>query len=269
MGNAECAAPAERRISQMNALDLVLKYAAVFAALVYGVGFLEEIEYASRLGIGSVDFPLANPRYFAIGTLLMFGCLSSVAFVLPMGVWMIRRVGAGEEREGRREHMEKLNYALARISVFALALVLSHWIYLVPTVPALGLSGVVLLINAIALEMISSPHRYLHLQVGQQLGLMLTLATALALFSVQCGYAHWCRQVQSTLASTRLLVAPEAIEGARMLGVVFSDGKRASGLPELTEPVRVLFEGDRTYVLRLESGAIVQLSKEKIWGVRP
>jgi hypothetical protein len=98
---------------------------------------------------------------------------------------------------------------------------------------------------------------------------MLTLATALALFCVQCGYAHWCRQAQSTGASTRLLVAPEAVEGARMLGVVFSDGKQASGLPELTAPVRVLYEGDRTYVLRLGSGAIVQLSKEKIWGIRP
>ena len=71
MGNAGCSAPPERQISQTNALDLVLKYAAVFAALVYGIGFLEEIEYASRLGVGSLDFPLANPRYFAVGALIL------------------------------------------------------------------------------------------------------------------------------------------------------------------------------------------------------
>jgi hypothetical protein len=274
MVSAECSASPERQTSPTNALDLVLKYAAVFAALVYGVGFLEEIEYASWLGVGSVDFPLANPRYFAVGSLMLLACLWSVALVLPAvlppGPWTIRRAGSDEETLRRlTKEMEKVNYAIATIAAFVLAFAGSHWAYFLPTVPALRLSAVVLLINAIALAIVRSPDRYFRLPIGHQLGVMLTLAALLAVFSVQCGYAHWCREAQTTGAKTRLLVAPEAVEGARMLGVVFSDEKRASGLPEVTEPVRVLFEGDRAYVLRLKSGTIVQLSKEKIWGIRP
>lgn len=270
MGNAQCPAPLEQPISRTNALDLVIKYAAAFAALVYGIGFLEEVEYASRLGVGSVDFPLANPRYFAVGTMMLFTCLWTVPLVLPVGISVAMKAAFDEKRLGRlTERVEKFNYAFARIAVFVAAFAATHWALLVPTAPALGLSTVVYLINAIVLSIVRSPDRYLHSQIGHQLGLMLTLATLLVLFSVSCGYAHWRGQAQSTGAHTRLLVAPEAVEGARMLGVVFSDAKQSSGLPELSEPVRVLFEGDRTYVLRLNSGTIVQLSKEKIWGIRP
>lgn len=123
MGSAECSASPERQISPTDALDLVLKYAAVFATLVYGVGFLEEIEYASWLGVGSVDFPLANPRYFAVGSLMLLACLLSVALVLPAvlppGPWTIRRAGSDEETLRRlTKEMGKVNYAIATIAAF-------------------------------------------------------------------------------------------------------------------------------------------------------
>jgi predicted membrane protein len=203
MGNAEGSAPVERQISQTNALDIVLKYAAASAALVYGVGFLEEIEYASRLGVGSVDFPLANPRYFAVGTLMLLVCLWSVAGVLPVGT-IIERAGSGGETLRRlMKYVEKLNYAIARILVFVLAFVGSHWVYFLPTAPALALAVVALVINGIVLSIVRSPDRYLLSPIQHQIGLMLTLATFLTLFCIQCGHAHWCKQSQTAEASTR------------------------------------------------------------------
>jgi hypothetical protein len=153
MGNAEGSAPPERQISQTNALDLVLKYAAVFAALVYGVGFLEEVEFASRLGVGSVDFPLANPRYFAIGTMMLSACLFPVATVLPAGTYIDDTVNPLRKYV---KHMDKLKYAFARVSVFVLAFAGSHWAYFVPTVPALALAVVALVINGIVLSLLIS-----------------------------------------------------------------------------------------------------------------
>jgi len=56
--------------SQSNALDVVIKYGAIFTAVVYAGGFVEHVVYVSRLQAAR-DIPLSNPYIFAIGLMLL------------------------------------------------------------------------------------------------------------------------------------------------------------------------------------------------------
>lgn len=258
---------AESYTERTSALDIIVRYAAFFSAFVYGIGFLEEIEYARNLGVGSFDFPLANPRYFVVGTVLLLPCLWSAVLAVPKDIFFSghhnREMFASSD-----ERFQKIEYFVARVSVFVAVFAASHWIYFVPTIRSLILAILTYVINVIAIKVIRSPDQYL--QIGKQVGVILTMATLVSMYSVQCGYAHWCREMRREKTNTRLLIAPEAVEGARALGVAFpSNVKSSIGSPELTEPVRVLYEGERTYVLRLGSGSILQISKDKIWGIAP
>lgn len=65
----------------------------------------------------------------------------------------------------------------------------------------------------------------------------------------------------------RVLIAPEAIDGARQLGIHFANATVPSGAPQLSDPVSLAYPGDRSYFLVMPNGAVVRLSKDKVWGV--
>lgn len=85
------------------------------------------------------------------------------------------------------ERFQKIEYFVARVSVFVAVFAASHWIYFVPTIRSLILAILTYVINVIAIKVIRSPDQYL--QIGKQVGVILTMATLVSMYSVQCGYA--------------------------------------------------------------------------------
>jgi hypothetical protein len=66
----------------------------------------------------------------------------------------------------------------------------------------------------------------------------------------------------------RLLVSPDAKAGAKDLGIEFSLQQRAGTEPELSAPLTILIDDDKTYLLRTDDGKVLELAKDKVWGAQ-
>ena len=95
------------------------------------------------------------------------------------------------------------------------------------------------------------------------------IVTAIALLFVFSGAAadvEADRAKNDPRRNIQLLVAGDVVGGAKELGIPFvSDSTQTSSA--LTEPVRLVYSGERTYALRLSNNRLVQLSKDKVWGL--
>ena len=74
--------------SEPNVIDLFIKYGAAIGAVAYGLGFLEQSDLLRWLGVEG-DFSFADPRYFAVGALLL-STLAPVLIVVPAQEWAHR-----------------------------------------------------------------------------------------------------------------------------------------------------------------------------------
>jgi hypothetical protein len=92
------------------------------------------------------------------------------------------------------------------------------------------------------------------------------VGVSLIVFSAGYGVAAGRERLREPAKSARLLIAPEAIDGLRRLGVPFTDanGGRSAGL---TDGVNLLSEGNRMYIIRLKNGEIVQIKNDKVWSL--
>ncbi|MBZ5663940.1 MAG: hypothetical protein LAO30_04995 [Acidobacteriia bacterium] len=70
------------------------------------------------------------------------------------------------------------------------------------------------------------------------------------------------------MQETHLLIAGDVVQGAQEMGLVFPGSQLGEKSARLSDLVEVIFEGDRTYVLRIH-GHLVHLSKEKVLGSVP
>jgi len=57
----------------------------------------------------------------------------------------------------------------------------------------------------------------------------------------------------------RLFIAPDAVGGVKELGINFPHDT-------MTEPLHLLYSGDRVYVIGLPNGKTALISKDKVWG---
>ena len=100
----------------------------------------------------------------------------------------------------------------------------------------------------------------------RQITILTYLVILLLLYAEGIGRTHFHILIGSNSEPrTRMLVAPEAIEGAMQLGLVFQGGGPNSA--RLSQPLEIVLDGETNYVLRLNKNAIVKLRKEKVWGV--
>ena len=72
-------------------------------------------------------------------------------------------------------------------------------------------------------------------------------------------------EILTSVATALLATLVAAWWLAILLGLVFPSSRTGEVAAQLSGPVEVIFEGDRTYVLRVQ-GHLVHLSKEKVLG---
>jgi hypothetical protein len=220
---------------------------------------VDEWDFLSRLvpGGGS-DFPIANPLYFAVGAQLIYGAL---AFSL-LGI-----IGATFRPSKRRRLAISI---FAPCATFVLVFFVSHWHFralIYETTMAAVFAAVA---NAIVTATLSRSRSYQQVSTMKQAASLLMITLTLGIFGLFAGDVRargaFTHGERSTI---RLVVAPEAMQKAEELGLTFSGIRNGSPSAQLSDPVQSLFEGDRTYVLRLKGGAIVHLNKDKVWGTTP
>lgn len=93
-----------------------------------------------------------------------------------------------------------------------------------------------------------------------------TLVVTLVVYSMAMGLVEGL--YKPATFSLRLLVSPDAKVGLRGLGIEFSAPRSDGSGGELSSPLEVVLENDKTYLLRLKDGTLVELSKDKVWGAQ-
>ena len=66
--------------------------------------------------------------------------------------------------------------------------------------------------------------------------------------------------------SVRLLVEPEAVLGLKQMGMHFDQFTGSQSSAPVTEDVNLVFQDQDYCVVRLESGGVISIRKDKIWG---
>lgn len=242
-----------------NVMDLLIKYGAAFSVLAYGLGFIEQESLFEKLG-SRAEASLLNPRYFLIGAILM-------CFSLGFGVGGVLGFTRGHPSFKGQPDWKVSAGCSAMTLVFALfvSLVKYHaWVREALWFGfAAGAACAIVSWNLMRLE--STDRRSLLRQVEAVFWLML----AFFLLAATAGRVE-ARGVlvRATVEQTQLLVAADAVAGAQQMGLSFPSWKLGQGTAQLSEKVDLVYEGDRTYVLRF-GGQLVHLSKEKVLGTVP
>jgi hypothetical protein len=242
-------------------LDDLLKYSPLVVALAYVTGFVMELGYISHLqpSFFDVDF---GPRILVNGAavLLQYGGISlafGLAFVF-MDELVRQRAGTGTVQAVLRWG----RYGC----LFLGPLLASIGLYKVRTSPGLPLMLSVFSGNFLLLFLMLFPAAYSRLTKLQHCAVILFLAASLGTLAFASG--TWTWDISSGQGVARLLIAPEAIEGAREMGVTFPEGT-GGGSARLSEQVVMLYTGTRTYTFRLNDKRVVQLTRDKVWGMTP
>jgi len=241
--------------SASNAADLAIKYTAAAGALCYGLSLCEQLEFLQRLGVPG-DLVVLSPRHFLVGGLLVSLCVVPGLF----GIMVMHSRDATKEK--RVLLCAFLSGVVAFVTVFSLAL----WGYecwirdaLRASCPAFGLAA--------GLVFFSNPLRRSGLS-QQAFAFFLFL-----IFLYNYGVGFGMVQSRSVLVGkgmqeARLLIAGDVVPGAQEMGLVFPGSEPGEKSAQLSGLVEVIFEGDRTYVLRVH-GHLVHLNKEKVLGSVP
>ena len=245
-----------RNGAQSGPLDIAVRYGVLIAVVSYAIGLLSEWATASRLGLALADFPLTDRRILVSGgTILLWVvlCVGFSAFVaaflhrdgtsrwLPVAtvllvpplfwsaLWLLRVYVTS------LEHMEWRFLAYAVVLNWAATWTFLSWYEVLPPLPRL-----------------------------RQTALFVLILVFLALLSVQWGYL--AAEILLRSPKVHLLVAPDSVSGAKQLGISFTE--QPDGTPaQLSEQVRIVYVGERTFLIQLGNGRIVQYSRDKILGV--
>jgi hypothetical protein len=66
--------------------------------------------------------------------------------------------------------------------------------------------------------------------------------------------------------AVHLLIAPDAILGAKLLGISFVQPQADTGA-ELSDSLELIYSGSKVYILRLKNGKVVLFSKDHVWAI--
>lgn len=241
--------------SSSNAVDLAIKYTAAAGALCYGVSLCEQLEFLQRLGIPG-DLVVLSPRHFFVGALLVGMCLVPGLF----GIMVLHL------RDATKEKRILLCAFLSGVAAFVTVFSLAFWSYecwirdaLMASWPAFGLAG----------GLVFFSNRLRRSGLSQQVFVLFLSLVFLYNYGVGFGVV----QSRSALAGkggqeARLLIAEDAVLGAQEMGLVFPGLQPGERSAQLSGLIEVIFEGDRSYVLRIHEH-LVHLNKEKVLGSVP
>ncbi len=257
----------ERTTFSTTVLDVLLKYSVALAAVVYGIGCTVNIAYVSKMGTGISDISLADPAFVARGALL--GAFVVVGALIAVVTYFLlnhpRMLGGAHTS------------ASLRLSVLwaPTAVVLVYWVFELfelrrkfgaAYTDALWIAVPAAASTLILVWMVLAPRIFLEADTLQQVAILTILALCLYNYASRWGRMEW-RYVTDGAGTVRLLVAPDAVAGAKQMGLSFTQKNMADSMAQLSDPIVLVYSGGRTYFVRLGSGQIVQLQKDKVWGV--
>lgn len=234
------------RFLPQNVLDLLLKYSALFIAAAYLSGFAY---FASLLGFLHAGrspglYPISTAIVLTVGT----GYLTLYLLTLST---MLYPICSKTQRWWVWAFIPSL--AIVVTTALHLSFDASWSLSGLPFLPLLVSGYMVWWYNRR-----QTAARYYMAVVYVVLGLIV--------FSGIFGFLRTRRQ--HGWHRVRLLVSPDAKAGAKDLGIGFSLPQKAGTEPELSAPITILIEDDKTYLLRMDDGGIVELAKDKVWGAQ-
>lgn len=226
-------------------LDSLVKYSALIAAATYLAGFIYFAFLLSYIHHGGsiLIHPISAPVLLTHGA----GQLTLFAGALTAGLMPLS--------------FRTTRWPTGLVKVLCLALIIICWARFTYRnswfLSAMPLAPILLsLFWIVRYRRQPSNVKYFLAASYVVIGLM-TFAAANAFLAVR-GQYHWNK--------VRLLISPDARAGARDLGIEFPSFTGGSTEHELSAPVTVLVEDDKTYLLQTDSGRLLELSKDKIWG---
>lgn len=264
--------------SRVNSFDLFLKYGAAFFATAYGLGVIYQHAVWFSMGAPNATFPLADSGYFVQGVTvevvcMIFALLSIIQggfknlvdllfFEHPLPQFI---AGIVEFVEGSRLQLAVLQF-LVPFTFFV------WWFYTkadftIGTTLILAASSA--LVNVIVSLTLLNPDVFLSATLRQQLGILTFVGLGLLAFAAGWGVAEGRRFLREPDLNARLLIAPDAVEGLKELGLVFPDASKGTTFAQPTATVSVLYEGETLYVVRTANGKVLQIKGDKVWSSAP
>jgi hypothetical protein len=245
----------EKGSSASNALDLAIKYAAAAGAVCYGVSLCEQLEFLQRLGVPG-DLVVLSPRHFFVGAILL-----SVLVVPGLFGVMVLHL-----RDATKQKRILLCSLLSGIVGFASVFSLSFWLYGAWVRDALSASWPAFAFDA---SIVFFCTRLRRSELSEQAFAVFLSLVFLYNYGVGLGMVQSRGALAGrTFSEARLLISADAVRGAEEMGLVFPSSRTGEVAAQLSGPVEVIFEGDHTYVLRVQ-GHLAHLSKEKVLGSVP
>lgn len=237
---------------------LIVKYSTLLVALSYVTGFIANAEFGTAVGVDvRGEISVVQPRMFAYGAAIIpLFSLGALLVVLILSLRIFERV---------QQHVPyRVAYHVVLIGiplVAATALVFLARSHGSDSPQSAVIWSSLLLGNVILASLLTAPMP----NASQVTVRIVTVAALLFLFSGAAADVEAERAKRDPRRDIQFLIAPEAVDGARQLGIPFTRPLDQSPM-ELTQPVHLVYSGERTYALRLADGRLVQLSKDKVWG---
>jgi hypothetical protein len=259
--------------SDSNAIDLFIKYGAAIGAVAYGLGLLEQYDFFERVGIRG-DFSFTDPRYFALGTYLLGQAmfpLAAVSFEPWLSALLYPERGAKKPDLLARLEVKLNRYAAVLYvlitfgMIFTLALTVDHaWVR-----DALWVSTAGAAAGGIAIFEIRRMRKRGRLDLWEPVYPLFVITFCLVFFALGAAKVRWRRVLaEQGQEQVRLLVEGDAVRGVQEMGLTFPELRSGDKSAGLSGPVEVVFESERTYVLRV-NGQVVRLGKGKVLGSVP
>lgn len=239
-----------------NAIDGLIKYGTTIAAVAYGLGFLEYREFVGQFG-SRFEASLLSAAYFVNGGMTL---VESVGIAL---IFVLATRSDTQLVNGRSSIVAASSVACF-ITNFGCSLFINHsWIRDALWV-GVAAAGACAFASSYLLRM-GVPEAF---PLFRQLKLAGVLLLALVFLAVGEGRRGARALASGQTEKIRLLVTADSIEGARQMGLDFPGWKVGDNSAQLSEGVGLVYESDRSYVLRVK-GHLVHLGKEKVLGSIP
>ena len=245
-----------RNTAQSGPLDIAVRYSVLLGVVTYVVGLMAEWATASRLGLALADFPLTDRRIFISGgTILLW-------VVLCVGLSVF--VAAFLHRNGTYRWLPVAAVLLGPPFFWSVLWALRVYVTSQAHMKWRFLAYAVVLSWAATWTFLSSYEVLPPLLQLRQTALLVLIMVFLVLLSVQSGYL--AAEILLRNPKVHLLISPDSVAGARQLGISFLE--QPDGTPaQLSEEVRIVYIGERTLLIQLGNGRMVQYTRDKISGV--
>ncbi len=247
-----------------NLIDLCIKYGAVIGAVAYGLGLLEQYDFFERMGIRG-DLSFTDPEYFVLGAYLLGQTMVPLAAV-GFEVWVSALLHPERRAQMELKWYMTVFYVFAAFGmIFALALDPGHaWVRDAVWVSTAGASAV-----GVAIFEIGRIRKRGRLDLWEPVSPLLVITFCFVFFALGTAKIRWRRALaEHGQDQVRLLVAADAVPGAREMGLTFPESPPGDKSAELSNPVEVVFESEHTYVLRV-NGQVARLRKGNVLGSVP